>query len=179
MMLNARCGCQREKKKGREWGFVMNDTKVFIHGLLGHSQGTKATFLRERYPDMIIEDFRGTLEDRMHKLNTLLAGQDSIVVVGSSLGGLMAAMFAIDNQERVKKLILLAPALATEEFMPNLERTIDTPVIIFHGKDDDVVPLAPVQDIAHKVFKNLTFNTVDDDHVLSKTFAVIDWDNLL
>jgi predicted esterase len=100
-------------------------------------------------------------------------------MIGSSLGGLMAAMFALDNQERVKKLILLAPALATEEFMPNLERRTDTPVIIYHGKEDDVVPLAPVQDIAHKVFNNLTFNTVEDDHVLSKTFTVIDWDNLL
>jgi len=157
----------------------MNDTRVFVHGLLGHSQGTKATFLRGRYPDMIIEDFRGTLEERMNKLNRLLAGEDSIVMVGSSLGGLMAAMFALDNQERVKKLILLAPALATEEFMPNLEKRTDTPVIIYHGKDDDVVPLAPVQDIARQVFNNLTFNTVDDDHVLSKTFTVIDWDNLL
>jgi len=157
----------------------MNNTKVFIHGLLGHSKGTKATFLRERYPDMIIEDFRGSLEERMDKLNSVLAGKESIVMVGSSLGGLMAAMFALDNQERLKKLILLAPALATEEFMPNLERRTDTPVIIYHGKDDDVVPLAPVQDIAHRVFNNLTFNTVDDDHVLSKTFTMIDWDTLL
>lgn len=157
----------------------MNDTRVFIHGLLGHSQGTKATFLRERYPNMIIEDFRGTLEERMDKLNSVLAGKESIVMVGSSLGGLMAAMFALDNQERVKRLILLAPALATEEFVLNLERRTDTPVTIYHGKDDDVVPLAPVQDIAHRVFNNLTFNTVDDDHVLSKTFTVIDWDTLL
>jgi alpha-beta hydrolase superfamily lysophospholipase len=157
----------------------MNDTRIFIHGLLGHSRGTKATFFRERYPDMIIDDFRGSLEERMLKLSALLAGKDSIVAVGSSLGGLMAAMFAADNVERTSRLILLAPALATEEFMPNLGKRIDTPVIIFHGKDDDVVPLAPVQEMAHQVFKNLTFNTVDDDHVLSKTFARIDWDNLL
>ena len=157
----------------------MSDTRVFIHGLLGHSQGTKATFLRERYPDMIIEDFRGGLEERMDKLNSVMAGKESIVMVGSSLGGLMAAMFALENQESVKKLILLAPALATEEFMPNLERRTDTPVTIYHGRNDDVVPLAPVQDIAHRVFNNLTFNTVDDDHVLSKTFTMIDWDTLL
>lgn len=128
---------------------------------------------------MIIEDFRGGLEERMDKLNSVMAGKESIVMVGSSLGGLMAAMFALNNQERVKKLILLAPALATEEFMPNLERRTDTPVIIYHGENDDVVPLAPVQDIAHRVFDNLTFNTVDDDHVLSKTFTMIDWDTLL
>lgn len=157
----------------------MKDTRVFIHGLLGHSQGTKATFLREKCPDMIIEDYRGTLEERMNKLNRVLAGRKSIVVVGSSLGGLMATMFALDNQERVKKLILLAPALATEAFMPNLEGRTDTPVIIYHGKNDDVVPLGPVEGIAHRVFNNLTFNTVDDDHVLSKTFTTIDWDNLL
>jgi predicted esterase len=157
----------------------MNNIRVFIHGLLGHSRGTKASFLRERYPDMIIEDFRGNLEERMHQLNSVLAGKESLIMVGSSLGGLMAAMFALNNQERVKRLVLLAPALAVEEFDPYLKATAETPVIIYHGKNDDVVPLGPVHDIAHRVFQNLTFNTVDDDHVLSKTFAGIDWDNLL
>jgi len=42
-----------------------------------------------------------------------------------------------------------------------------------------VVPLAPVHQIACRVFENLTFNMVDDDHFLSKTFKSIDWDKLL
>ena len=154
-------------------------TKVFIHGLESSSKGTKGVFFRERYPDMIIEDFHGTLEQRMDKLNSLLYEKSSLIMVGSSYGGLMAAIYAFNNEKRVKKLILLAPTLVFEEFEPYLKKRIDTAVIIYHGKGDDVVPLTPVHEIACKVFKNLTFNMVDDDHVLSRTFKSIDWDKLL
>ena len=158
---------------------LMNATRVFIHGLEGSSQGTKGVFFRERYPDMIIEDFHGTLEQRMNILNSLLSEKTFLIMVGSSYGGLMAATYAFNNQESVKKLILLAPALIFHEFKPYLQKKIDTPVIIYHGKGDDVVPLAPVHEIARRVFENLTFNMVDDDHFLSKTFKSIDWDKLL
>ena len=154
-------------------------TRVFIHGLESSSKGTKGVFFRERYPDMIIEDFHGTLEQRMDKLNSLLYEKSSLIMVGSSYGGLMAAIYAFNNQERVKKLILLAPALVFQEFEPHLKKRTDTAVIIYHGKGDDVVPLTPLHKIARKVFKNLTFNMVDDDHVLSRTFKSIDWDKLL
>ena len=91
----------------------------------------------------------------------------------------MAAIYAFNNEKRVKKLILLAPTLVFEEFEPYLKKRIDTAVVIYHGKGDDVVPLTPVHEIARKVFKSLTFNMVDDDHVLSRTFKSIDWDKLL
>jgi pimeloyl-ACP methyl ester carboxylesterase len=155
------------------------DTRVFIHGLLGSSRGTKASFFRQRYPDMIIGDFRGSLDARMDSLKRLLADKGSLIIVGSSFGGLMAAMYAFEYQEKVRRLILLAPALASGGFDPHFAKTSDVPVIIYHGKDDDVVPLAPVRDTAHRIFKNLTFHVVDDDHVLSKTFTSIDWDRLL
>lgn len=157
----------------------MNDTRVFIHGLESSSEGTKGVFFRKRYPDMVIKDFPGTLEQRMDRLNSLLSEKTSLIMVGSSYGGLMAAIYGFNNKDRVKKLILLAPALVCHEFNPYLRKEIDIPVIIFHGKNDAVVPLAPVHEIAHRVFKNLTFNAVDDDHILSKTFKSMDWDNLL
>jgi pimeloyl-ACP methyl ester carboxylesterase len=157
----------------------MNDTRVFIHGLESSSQGTKGVFFRERHPDMVIEDFHGTLEQRMDKLESLLSEKTSLIMVGSSYGGLMAAIYAFNNKGRVKKLILLAPALVSHEFEPYLRKRTDIPVIIYHGKNDDVVPLAPVQEIARSIFKNLTFNIVDDDHILSRTFKSMDWDNLL
>ena len=111
----------------------MNVTRVFIHGLLSSSQGTKGVFFRERYPDMIIEDFGGSLDQRMEKLDYLLAKKRSLIIVGSSYGGLMAAIFAFNNQEKVKKLVLLAPALISEGFEPYLQRKINIPVIIYHG----------------------------------------------
>jgi len=154
-------------------------TRVFIHGLLGSSRGTKASFFRERYPDMIIGDFRGTLSERMEALTGILANKTSLILVGSSFGGVMAAIYGLNNEESVKKLILLAPALSFHEFEPYLEQTIEVPVIIYHGTNDLVVSLEPVYENARKVFKNLTFNRVDDDHVLSNTFMSMDWDALL
>ena len=157
----------------------MNLTRVFIHGLESSSQGTKGLFFRQRYPDMIIEDFRGPLEQRMDKLNTLLADRTSLIMVGSSFGGLMATIFAGKHPGRVKKLILLAPALALQGFDSCLQHRISMPVVIYHGKRDDVVPVTPVREVAQRLFESVTFNMVDDDHLLSKTFRSLDWDNLL
>ncbi|MBE9580529.1 MAG: hypothetical protein IMF18_02810 [Proteobacteria bacterium] len=39
--------------------------------------------------------------------------------------------------------------------------------------------MTPVHEIARKVFNDLTFNMVEDDHVLSRIFKSIDWDKLL
>jgi len=157
----------------------MGTIRVFIHGLESSSQGTKGNYFREGYPDMIIEDYPGSLEDRMTKLRRILSNKRDIVLVGSSYGGLMAAMYACDNEHEIKRLILLAPALNLEEFEPYLNRKIKMPVTLYHGSRDDVVPLKPVYGIASKVFQDLSHHIVDDDHPLSETFTAFDWDNLL
>lgn len=157
----------------------MSLVRVFIHGLESSNRGTKGVFFKQRYPDMIIGDFHGSLAQRMRSLNALLADNTSLIIVGSSLGGLMAAMYACDNPGRVKKLVLLAPALTHPDFKPYLHHRIDIPVAVYHGKKDDVIPVAPVYEVARAVFRNLAFNTVDDDHALRKTFKGMNWDNLL
>jgi pimeloyl-ACP methyl ester carboxylesterase len=157
----------------------MKPTRVFIHGLESTSQGTKGVFFRERYPDMIIEDFFGSFSQRMEKLEGLLARENHLVLVGSSFGGLMAAVYAGLHEERVKELILLAPALHSELYQPYLKKKLTMPITIFHGRQDQVVPLAPVRVIAEQLFMNLKFNVVEDDHFLHNTFATLDWDTLL
>jgi len=157
----------------------MSLARVFIHGLESSSYGTKATFFKRRYADMIVEDFHGTLDQRMGKLNALLSHNTSVIIVGSSFGGLMAAIFACENPRRVTKLILLAPALTFWDFEPYLHQRLDIPVTVYHGKKDDVISVAPVYDVARRVFAELTFNTLDDDHALKNTFQYIDWDHLL
>lgn len=154
-------------------------TRVFIHGLESSSQGTKGVFFRAKYPDMIIEDFEGTLERRMEKLNRILSDKKDLILVGSSFGGLMAAIYACNHGERVKKLILLAPALNLDDFKPFAEKRMNLPVTIFHGRDDDVVPPAPVRQIASQVFETLSYHLVEDDHPLRETFTTYDWDTLL
>ena len=157
----------------------MDTIRVFIHGLESSGQGTKGTYFRKRYPDMIIENYPGNLGDRMDKLCGILTDKRDLVLVGSSYGGLMAAMYACNNEHQIKRLILLAPALNLEEFKPYLTREIEVPVILYHGSRDDVVPLKPVHGIASKIFQNLSHHIVDDDHPLSETFTSFDWDNLL
>ncbi|MBW2649025.1 MAG: hypothetical protein JRC53_04285 [Deltaproteobacteria bacterium] len=140
----------------------MGTISVFIHGLESSSQGNKGVFFRKKYPDMIIEDYPGSLGDRMTRLRGILSDKRDIVLIGSSYGG-----------------ILLAPAINLEEFKPYLNRKIKVPVILYHGNRDDVVPLKQVYGIASKIFQNLSHHIVDDDHPLSETFTSFDWDTLL
>ena len=79
----------------------MTATRVFIHGLESTSQGTKGIYFRERYPEMIIEDYTGSLEARMEKLEAVLAGKEDLILVGSSYGGLMAAIYACRHPGKV------------------------------------------------------------------------------
>ena len=157
----------------------MMSVKIFLHGLESSNKGTKSVFFRERYPDMIIPNFTGPLQQRIDKLNRILSGKKDIRLVGSSFGGLMATVFAMQNESRVDKIILLAPAINLIEFAPYERRQISVPVWMYHGKDDQVIPLAQVEPIAKELFLNLSFNVVEDDHFLHNTFKTIDWDSLL
>ena len=157
----------------------MKPTRAFLHGLESTSRGTKGLFFRDRYPDMILEDFWGPFPERMQRLTTLLDGKQELILVGSSYGGLMAAVYACLHEERVRKLILLAPALHLEPYHPYLDRKLHMPILIFHGVRDDVVPLERVRDIAGRLFVRHTLSVVEDDHSLHQIFAALPWDALL
>ncbi|MFH1124897.1 MAG: alpha/beta fold hydrolase, partial [Pseudomonadota bacterium] len=148
-------------------------------GLESSNQGTKSVFFRERYPDMIIPHFKGSLQERMEELDRVLSDQSAIVLVGSSFGGLMGAIFAMEHESRVKKLVLLAPAINLLDATSYHQKRISVPAWIYHGRNDDVIPLKAVQEVAAKVFADLSFQVVDDDHFLHKTFKTLDWDSLL
>jgi alpha-beta hydrolase superfamily lysophospholipase len=154
-------------------------TRVFIHGLESTSYGTKGEFFRNKYPDMILKDFAGPLDRRMHELNGLLQNKTELILVGSSYGGLMAAIYACRNPGALRKLILLAPALNLAEFEPCLTHRLVIPVVLYHGLLDDVVPPGPVEIIARKVFSHLDYHAVEDDHSLHRTFSGMGWDELL
>jgi len=157
----------------------MTNQLVFIHGLESTAQGTKGQFFRLFSPEMIIEDYTGDFETRMVKLRGLLADIADLMLIGSSYGGLMAAQYSIENEDRVKKIILLAPALHLPEFSPPLHKKLQIPIIIYHGTGDDVVDPYKVKKIAQKYFSNLEHHFVDDDHPLRKTFPLINWKELL
>lgn len=157
----------------------MDVTRVFIHGLDSSSQGTKGSFFRERYPRMWMGDFSGPLDERMAQLTEGLAGRDELILVGSSYGGLMAALFALRNEPRVRRLILLAPALGHADLSAYASAPLGVPVTLYHGRRDDVVLPAPTRRIAEGLFANLDYHLVEDDHNLHRVFPTLDWDRLL
>jgi pimeloyl-ACP methyl ester carboxylesterase len=157
----------------------MQTKRIFLHGLEGSSRGFKATYLRQLFPDMLTPDFAGSLEERMAQLVPLLDTKNLWVIVGSSFGGLMGALYACANPRQVQQLILLAPALTRPQFALHPPLPISTPTVIYHGEHDVVVPIEPVQALAEQTFINLTFHTVDDDHSLRSTVQAIDWVALL
>jgi predicted esterase len=157
----------------------MDNTLVFIHGLESTARGTKGQYFSRHFPQMIIEDYVGDLSSRMEKLNHVLAGKDRLILVGSSYGGLMAVQYAMENRNKVKKLILLAPALNLSEFQPDQNRPLDIPAIIYHGVHDNIVDPIVVKRIASGCFKYLEHHFVEDDHPLQKTFSSLNWKSLL
>jgi alpha-beta hydrolase superfamily lysophospholipase len=153
--------------------------RIFIHGLESSNKGKKSVFFRGMFPDMIIPTFVGSLPERLLKLDGFLLGKSDIRIVGSSFGGLMGALFAMENEAKVKNLILLAPAIHMIHMAPGKIGKISIPVSIYHGTEDQVIPLEEVEKVAGEFFTNLTFNKVQDDHFLHRTFKTIDWERLL
>jgi pimeloyl-ACP methyl ester carboxylesterase len=153
---------------------------LFIHGSSGDkSQTYKARILRGIFPEMLTPDFTGDLPERMEQLEAILGTETGWTLVGSSLGGLMAALFAMQHPDQVYKLVLLGPALTLPGFTRSLASQIAIPTIIVQGTQDEFIPLEPTRKLAEKVFLNLTYMVVDDDHRLHKTAEELDWMKLL
>lgn len=152
---------------------------ILLHGKEGSSQGFKANYLRQIFPDIITPDFNGSLENRLEQLAPIVGDQSGWTIIGSSMGGLMATLFTCEHPHQVDKLILLAPALVWSEFAGHIPSAVEVPTVIYHGQWDTVIPLKPVKALAAKVFTNLTFHTVDDDHMLQATMPKIDWQSLV
>jgi pimeloyl-ACP methyl ester carboxylesterase len=153
---------------------------IFLHGLESSSQAYKASVMRKVFPELIVPDFTGPLEERMEALYPILGDEKDWTIVGSSFGGLMGAIFTCEHPDQVEKLVLLAPALMLPQFAPFLSRKpVSVPTTIIHGKQDTIVPLERVREIAKQVFSNLTYQIVDDDHSLHKTANDLNWKEIL
>ena len=121
---------------------------LYIHGSDSSSQTFKATLLHNIFPGLLIPDFIGGLPERMEQLETILGVQTGWILVGSSLGGLMAALFAMNHPDQVRKLVLLAPALTLPGFTKTLSSQISIPTIIFQGTRDEFIPLEATRNLA-------------------------------
>ena len=158
----------------------MTGNMIFLHGLESSGQAYKASVIRKSYPDLIAPDFTGPIEARMEALYPILGEERDWTIIGSSFGGLMGAIFTCERPDQVRKLVMLAPALMLPEFASFLDREpVSVPTTIIHGTQDDVVLLEPVREIAQKVFTNLNYRIVDDNHRLHIATDTLDWKTIL
>lgn len=156
----------------------MTKTQMFLHGLDSSSQGAKASWFAEHFPEMRIHDYSGDLNERMAQLEEQCHNLQNLVLVGSSFGGLMAVCYCIRHPERCHSLILLAPALNFADFVAP-QCKLETPALVVIGQRDIVTPPDLVLPQVEKTFIAPDVRLVDDDHMLQSTFIRMNWWGLL
>lgn len=143
-------------------------TPVFLHGLESGPHGSKYRALKPALPGLRAPDTEGILDPdaRLQKIEAALAGDERLLLVGSSFGGLMACLYADRHPERVAAMVLCAPALHAklQPWVDGLRRLPERTVIL-HGRGDDVVPIAASRRAAERFGVPLV--ELDDDHRLS------------
>ncbi len=93
---------------------------VYLHGFASSPSSRKARFFQERFselgigleiPELVEGEFRNlTLTAQLNVIERV-CGARSVSLIGSSMGGYLAALYAARHAE-VKKLVLLAPAFS-------------------------------------------------------------------
>ncbi len=108
---------------------------IYLHGFASSPGSRKAQFFAERFrelgiglevPDLAEGDFRNlTLSAQLHVIERI-ARDEPVSLIGSSMGGYLAALYAARHAE-VEKLVLLAPAFSFASRWPETlgERTMD------------------------------------------------------
>jgi pimeloyl-ACP methyl ester carboxylesterase len=186
---------------------------IYLHGFASGPQSSKAQFFRRRFeergiamqiPDLSEGNFEGlTITGQLRVIERIPSAGD--ILIGSSMGGYLAALYAARHPE-VTKLVLLAPAFGFARRWPlrlgeakvaewrrtgwlplyhygdKMERRVgyqlledaaqyeDYPEIsqsalIFHGRNDDVVPVEYSQEFAAR-HPEVTLRVMDSGHEL-------------
>ena len=150
---------------------------VWAHGLWGSPNGSKVTAVRASGIEVISPDFNEMeLVDRVELLEKTIQIGD-VVLAGSSWGGLACALTAQKKPDKLKGLLLLAPALHYPE-PPNdnpdkLIAPDGIPVTIIHSKTDDIVPINASKDYVKRSGNNVNLIVVEDNHVLENSIELI------
>jgi uncharacterized protein len=95
---------------------------IYLHGFASGSASSKATYLGRRLrqqgielqtPDLNLPEFSTlTITRMLEQTRALLeASPEPQTIIGSSLGGFVAVNAAVQNPDRVDRLVLMAPAL--------------------------------------------------------------------
>jgi len=142
---------------------------LFLHGLESGPHGSKYQALKEMFVEVLSPDCSG-IKDETERLKII---EEEIhretgpfLVVGSSMGGLMALLLQQRHPEQVAGLVLCAPAIHRPAAV-DLDLNNLPPTIVIHGTQDDVVPIAVSLPFGSRLRK------VEDDHRLSNSMTEI------
>lgn len=190
---------------------------VYLHGFASGPHSKKARFFCERFaahgvafdaPDLAEGDFDALTLTRQLAVVERAVGGRRVHLMGSSMGGYLAALYAASHPAEVKRAVLLAPAfdfaarwrerLGAEAFADwettgklnvyhyaqGREASVGfqlyqdalsypaypavaapTPVLIFHGRHDDVVPYQLSERFAADR-PNVRLRVLNSDHEL-------------
>jgi len=153
---------------------------IYLHGSESDSNSGKARQFLKWFSGMLTPDFKGSFDERMSQLYSILSDKTDWTLIGSSFGGLMGTVFTLEHPTQVRKLILLAPALMLEPLTSFSDlKPVSVPTIVVHGTLDTVVPLEPVREMVQKLFTNVKYYVVEDDHRLHKSVHELDWNSIL
>jgi uncharacterized protein len=108
---------------------------IYLHGFASSPASRKARFFEERFaqlsmgldvPELAEGDFRNLTLTAQLKVVERIAQGAPVSLIGSSMGGYLAALYAARHAE-VEKLVLLAPAFSFASRWPETlgERTMD------------------------------------------------------
>jgi len=164
----------------------------YIHGYLSEPYSTKGTLLKERlnvipikYRDCKPEDL--IISDCIERIISEIKNDKEPILIGSSLGGLLAVKVA--KKTKIKQLILLNPAIIPNYVdiskiwdMPHnilkdmkdeslFKEKIDSKINIIVGTMDDTVPNDWVIEFAKA--QEATLLLLHDDHSLTQNLEKI------
>ncbi len=160
----------------------------YIHGYQSNPDSTKGVLFKEKLDANAVkyrfcepEDL--VISECLKNIKQKIKDDDNVFLIGSSLGGFLAAKTALDFSN-IKKIVLLNPAIIPPDYditkisdMPQrilkdmkspdlFEIEIDSEILIFVGTDDKVVPNSWIMDFAR--FQQAAVRFLHDDHRFSQ-----------
>jgi len=142
---------------------------LFLHGLESGPYGAKYQALSAAFGEVISPDCSG-ISDPLQRLRIILSDlqgcEGPFLVVGSSMGGLLALLLQQAAPERVAGMLLCAPALHRPAAQ-GLSAEKLPPTLIIHGTQDQVVPISVSRQFGTELIE------VNDDHSLKNSITLI------
>jgi predicted esterase YcpF (UPF0227 family) len=165
----------------------------YIHGYLSSPKSTKGVLFKEklnakaiRYRDCEPEDL--IISDCLARIKKEIENDENTILIGSSLGGFLAAKTALENP-KVKQIILLNPAIIPpsvditkihgmpQRILSDIQETslfkekISSSIFILIGIKDDLIPFNwPIE---FALSQEATVRFFDDDHRFSNNISQI------